>query len=128
MKGVGDLEIIGIRDPNLAEERVLLRAINLVSLEWYLVINTRFTKDGHLDILNDHVFWFPPGIKVEKGEFIRLYTTKVGKYNKSQALYGGEDAMFHDFFWGLKKPIWDMTTSDAVTIFQIKTWNSEGAR
>ncbi len=124
MKPLNDLAIIGIRDPNTPEERVLIQAINPTSLEWYLLINTKLTKDGMLDVLNDHVFWFPTDITVKKDEFIRIYTTKVGEYNKGQAKYGKKDAIFHNFFWGLKKPIWDMTTSDAVTLFHVDNWNT----
>lgn len=124
----GDLEIIGIRDPNQEKERVLLRAINATDLEWYLLINTTFNEAGSLDLLNDHVFWFPSSISVKKGEYIRVYSTRKGEYKKINTKYGDEPAVFHDFFWGLSAPIWDMNISNAVTVFQIKTWNSSGVR
>ena len=125
---MGDLEIIGIRNPNQENERVLLRAINPASLEWYILINTSFTKQGLLDILNDHVFWFPSDISVKKGDYIRVYSSRKGEYKKINSKYGDEPAVFHDFFWGLKAPIWDMTVSNAVTVLQIKTWNTSGVR
>ena len=127
MKEVDDLGIVGIRDPNTKEERVLFKAINSVSLEWYVLINTKLIREGGINILNDHVFWFPSGITVKEGEFIRVYTVKAGEYKKEQSKYGKEDAIFHDFFWGLRKPIWDMVTSDALTVLHIKKWNTAGS-
>lgn len=125
MKIIGDLEIIGIRDPNTKNERVLLKALNTTTLEWYLLINTKRTEERKLRLLNDRIFWFPPGIEVKSGEFIRVYTVKKGKYQKIQNKYGSENAIFHDFFWGLERPIWDMFNSNAVTVFKILSWNTE---
>jgi len=125
MKVIGDLEIIGIRDPNTVNERVLLRTINTTTLEWYLLINTKRTEEGKLRILDDHIFWFPSGIEVKSGELIRVYTVKKGPYKKSTDKYGDKDAIFHDFFWGLEHPIWDMINSNAVTVFKIQSWNTE---
>lgn len=125
MKIVGDFEIIGIRDPNTENERVLLRAINTTTLEWYLLINTKRTETDKIRRLNDRVFWFPPGIEVKKDEFVRVFTVKKGVYKKNIEKYGNRDAVFHNFFWRLKKPIWDMVNSDAVTVFKIQSWNTE---
>jgi hypothetical protein len=124
MKIVGSLEIIGIRDPNTQNERVLIKAINPTKLDGYLIINSKITLEGKLHILNDRAFWFPRDIEVKGGEYIRVYTVKKGNYKKSESKYGQEDAVFHDFFWGLDKPMWDMVTSNAVTVFEIRTWNT----
>ena len=128
MKTVGDLEIIGIREPNTGNERVLLRAINTITLEWYLLINTKRTAEGKLRLLNDRVFWFPSGIEVKSGEFIRVYTVKEGKYKKGETRYGDKNAIFHDFFWRLEQPIWNMIDSNAVTVFKIQSWNTESKK
>ena len=120
---VGALEIIGIRDKGILDkERLLLRVLEPVKLENYVVINVKSTNGDKLTILNDKVFWFPV-LLVNSGEYIRLYT-KSGSYEKETGKYGEVPAIFHDFYWGLDVPIWDSVKSNAVTIFKLNTWNT----
>lgn len=126
MKIIGDLEIIGIRDPGAQNERVLLRVVNTTTLGYYLIINAKKTGANTIRRLNDKVFWFPYGIEAKSGEFIRVYTVKKGKYERVIAKYGDKDAVFHNFFWGLEKPIWNMIDSDVVTVFKVNAWNTAG--
>lgn len=120
---VGALEIIGIRDAgSLDKERLLLRVLEPVKLEYYVVINVKSTNGDQLVILNDKVFWFPVAL-ANPGEFIRLYT-KSGSYKKDTGKYGEASAVFHDFYWGLDAPVWGSVKSNAVTIFKLNTWNT----
>ncbi|MCK4947766.1 MAG: hypothetical protein KAS46_05290 [Candidatus Aureabacteria bacterium] len=120
---IGAFEIIGIRDAgNLAEERVLFRAIEPVSLEYYVVVNVKTTNGNKLIILNDKIFWFPI-MSVNPGEFVRLYT-KSGSYAKTTSTYGQLPATYHNYYWDLSAPIWDGVKSNAVTIFKVSNWNT----
>lgn len=125
---IEDLEIIGIRDPNTERERVLLRAINTTTLEWYLFINTKRTEINKIRRLNDHIFWFPSNIEVKAGEFIRVYTARKGKYRRTNGKYGERKVIFHDFLWGLENPIWGTEDSNAVTLFNTIEWNTESSK
>jgi hypothetical protein len=119
---VGGLEIIGIRDAgNIDKERLLLRAIEPVKAEYYLVVNVKRSGEK-LTPLNDKVFWFPTKL-INTGEFIRLYTKK-GVNDKQESKFGEEPATYHNFYWDLDKAIWDGVQSDAVTIFKLDTWNT----
>ena len=119
---VGALEIIGIRDKGILDkERLLLRVLEPVKLEYYLVINVKSTGDK-LTILNDKTFWFPV-VAANAGEYIRLYT-KSGTYEKDTGKYGEAPAIFHDFYWGLDAPVWDNVKSNAVTVFKLNNWNT----
>lgn len=120
---VGALEIIGIRDAgNLDRERLLLRVLEPVKLENYVVVNVKSTNGDKLTILNDKVFWFP-SVLANPGEFIRLYT-KSGSYKKDTGKYGESPTVFHDFYWKLTVPVWDSVKSNAITIFKVNTWNT----
>jgi hypothetical protein len=123
MQQIGAFEIIGIRDAGvLDKERILLRALELVKLEYYIIVNVKTTSENKLNVLNDKVFWFPVRT-VNSGDFIRLYT-KSGSYNREEANYGSEPAIFHNFFWGLDAPVWDGIKANAATIFKISDWNT----
>ncbi|MDP2911025.1 MAG: hypothetical protein Q8N76_01660 [Candidatus Omnitrophota bacterium] len=120
---VGAFEIIGIRDAgDLNSERLLLRAIEPASLEYYIVVNVKSNGGKGLTILNDKVFWFPV-IPVNTGEYVRLYT-KTGSYNKQNALYDKTPAIFHNFYWGLNASVWGGINSNAVSVFKVNSWNT----
>jgi len=119
---IGGIEIIGIRDVGKIEnERVLLRAIEPIKTEYYVVVNVKQNGDK-LSTLNDKVYWFSVGL-VNAGEFIRLYTKK-GVNKKEEGKYGKVPAIYHNFYWNLDNAIWDGVKSDAVTIFKVDNWNT----
>ncbi|HUN66381.1 MAG TPA: hypothetical protein VMW43_09795, partial [Bacteroidota bacterium] len=115
MISVKSIEIIGLRDVNTDDERVLLRAKETSNLNDYLIVNTKHDEAGKLTVLNQHVYWFQSGIIVNTGDLIRVYTLKHGEYKTYIAKYGEEKVRYHDFYWGLSKPVWDQVTSDAAT-------------
>ncbi|MBI5699735.1 hypothetical protein HZC35_05465 [Candidatus Saganbacteria bacterium] len=122
MSVIGAFEIIGIRDAgDLANERVLLRALEPADLQYYVVMNTK-KSGGRLSILNDKVFWFPE-VSINAGEFVRLYT-KAGQRDRVEAKYGEEPAIYQNFYWGETGAIWGDEESNAVTVFKINTWNT----
>lgn len=122
---IGGLEIIGIRDAgNIDNERLLLRANAPIRPEYYIVVNVKQINATSLIPLNDKVYWFPSGGLVNTNEFIRLYS-KGGTYKKEESKYGDEPAIFHDFYWGLDKSIWDGVNSNAVTVLKVNYWNTE---
>jgi hypothetical protein len=123
MPAIKDLEILDIRDTNSDEERLLLRVKEPTSLDGYIVVNTKLTSAEKLDILNERVYWFK-GIDVSKGDIVRLYTRKSGEYNTSIAKYGDEDVRYHDFYWGLSEPVWNLSHSDTVTVLHVDGWSS----
>lgn len=120
---IGAFEIIGIRDAgDLDKERLLLRAMEPVSLEYYIVVNVKANGGGKLTILNDKVFWFPV-VSVNAGEFVRLYT-KSGSNEKKEGKYGEVLVTYHDFYWELNAAVWGDVASNAVTIFKVNNWNT----
>lgn len=119
-----DLEILDIRDAGSQNERLLLRAINPANLSDYLVINSKLNERSMLNLLNEHVYWFQPGITVNKGDIVRLYTRRTGGYESSRSTYGDEQVQYHDFHWGLSNPVWDGARSDTATVVHISTWSS----
>ncbi len=120
---IGAFEILGIRDAgDLEKERLLLRALEPGSLEYYIVVNVKANGGGKLTILNDKVFWFPV-VPVNAGEFVRLYT-KSGSQEKKEGKYGEVPAIYHNFYWGLNTAIWGGVASNAITIFKVNNWNT----
>ena len=116
------LEIVGIRDAGeLQKERLLLRATEPVRLDYYIVTNVKVVGDK-VNILNDKVFWFPP-FSVNQGEYVRLYT-KSGSYSKENGKFGEQPAVYHNFFWQLNAPIWNVETSNGLTVFKVNSWNT----
>lgn len=119
---VGSLEILGVRDAgNLDKERLLLRAVEPLKTEYYLVVNARSSGDK-LTILNDKVFWFPV-VQVNAGEYVRVFTKK-GSYQRLESTFGDLPAIYHDFYWNQEKPICDNVNANAVTLFRINTWGT----
>lgn len=115
------LEILYVGDKgNLDQERVILKANAQLDLIGYILINS-FSEDGQTCYdLNDKAFWFPKKI-VNAGEYIRVYT-KSGNNQTVQSTFNKEPATFHDFYWGLKSPIW-LDKSNAVVMLQIQNWH-----
>ena len=122
MVTVKGLEIVAIRDEGTMEERVLFKANTVMKLDNFVVINAKSAQGTKVTLLNEHVYWFQDGVTVNAGEIVRLYTRKTGVYNSHVSKYGEEDVRFHDFHWGLTKPVWDMTHSDAVMLLSVETW------
>lgn len=120
----GSFELLGIRDAgDITKERVLMRALEPVSLQNYLATNSKTTTDGKLEILNDKVFWFPI-VSVNAGEYIRLYT-REGSYQKTEGRYGEALAVYHNFYWNQSNSIWgEGTKSNSFTIFKISSWST----
>jgi hypothetical protein len=102
-------------------EYVELKVLEDCNLMHYMLCDTTFQSESKISNKLRHMHWFAPKA-VKKGDFIFL-RTGTGT-NREFANKAGTTT--HEFFWGLKEPIWN-NTGDAGVLFELENWETKKA-
>ncbi|MCG3165621.1 MAG: hypothetical protein POELPBGB_01389 [Bacteroidia bacterium] len=100
-------------------EYVVINVIEDVNIGDYALIDRIFDNSGTPSKKKHHFFHFPK-MKINKGDFIRVHTSK-GKYEATKNQAG---TLTHNFYWGLDSYIWN-NTGDTATIIKFSVIDSK---
>jgi hypothetical protein len=99
-----------------SKEYVLLSAIDDCDAGYYLLADSTYLDSGRVSSLLRHFFWLPDKA-VKKGDSIIVYT-KTGSNRSYQNTSG---AMTHEFYWGLRVPVWN-DKKDCAVLVEAANW------
>ena len=103
------LKIVSVKNSGeIKDEYVLLKAEADCDVGDYLLTDSTYGSDESPSNKLRHVFFFPVQA-VKKGEFIVLWT-RVGKYSQGTTTTKNPQ---HNFYWGLKETVWNVTGDKA---------------
>lgn len=103
------LKIILVKNSgDIKDEYVLLKAEADCEVGNYLLTDSTYGSDEAPSNKLRHVFFFPVQA-VKKGDFVVLWTG-VGKYSQGTTTTNSPQ---HNFHWGLKETVWNMTGDKA---------------
>ena len=111
------LDLIGIffrGVPN--KECVGFKANSDTTLNYYVVLNTRYIGANAVSTTPQHVFWFPPR-PIRKGDTVLLYT---GSGN-AQSTVNADGTNTHYYYWGSKTTLWNEPEACAV-LLELTAW------
>ena len=94
---VGNLAIVSVEDRGVPNrERVLIRPMEPINLQEFIVALAVRAPEGMVNPLHDHVFWFPE-LVVSPPAWLVLHT---GPGTPTQATMPDTGQPAHIFFWG----------------------------
>jgi len=102
---------------DLANERIVLKALERVDIGRYLLCDTTYNDDETVSNKLRHTFWFPDKV-IEEGDFVALYTT-VGTDRQHGNKAG---TTTHCFYWGLDRTVWNKG-GDGAVLFELGSWS-----
>lgn len=113
------LQIVQIADRGVPNrERLHLRALSDVNLNFFVVFDTTYTSPSAISNLQRHAYWFPSHL-VKAGDHVIL-STGNGTQSSSWNPAGGTN---HFFYWGLQHTIWNQT-GDCAVLFELSSWQT----
>jgi hypothetical protein len=113
------LEIRSVKSHgDLANERIMLKAISDVNIGAYMISDTTYQSDHAISNKLRHIFWIPDK-DVEEDDLIVIYT-KSGTDKRVRNSNSGKST--HFFYWGLEGPIWNKG-GDTAVLFFLNDWS-----
>lgn len=109
---------------NAATEYVMLKVTKDCLLGDHVLADSTYQGDSTISNRLRHMFWFPGKSPAKAGEYAVVYT-RIGA-DTTRTVNG---IVYHDFYWGLKGPVWN-DTGDVAVLMELAnwTWKSSGKK
>jgi hypothetical protein len=117
-----DLKIISIHEQGKQDaEYIKLQATADCNLKYYMVCDTTYSSPTTISNKLRHQYWFASK-EIKKDDYIFLRTGS----GTNRSFANNANSTTHEFFWGLKEPIWN-NTGDAGILFALEGWQTHKA-